>query len=143
MAALHQQYWIGRGKPGAFAEPFFGRFHHALIHRAAAGQSVDLMRIAAGDRIVGYLYNFVQDGWVAAYQSGFAFGPDADILRPGLVCHLMAIEHYRRAGRQRYDFLGGEARYKRSFADMEIALLWAEVRHKLPWQSRRAPVSSP
>ena len=36
---LHQRYWVGRGKPGAFAEPFFERFHRALIRRAAAGQS--------------------------------------------------------------------------------------------------------
>ncbi|MGE0419615.1 MAG: GNAT family N-acetyltransferase, partial [Acetobacteraceae bacterium] len=27
---LHQTTWQARGKPGAFAAPFFGRFHHAL-----------------------------------------------------------------------------------------------------------------
>jgi CelD/BcsL family acetyltransferase involved in cellulose biosynthesis len=142
LADLHQRYWTGRGKPGAFAEPFFGRFHHALLKRASDRQSVDLIRVKAGDRVAGYLYNFVHDGWVAAYQSGFDFGPDADRLRPGLVCHLMAIRHYAQAGMRRYDFLGGEARYKRSFANAEIPLVWLEVRHKLPWQSRRQPVSS-
>jgi CelD/BcsL family acetyltransferase involved in cellulose biosynthesis len=134
LAELHQLYWIGRGKPGAFAEPFFRRFHHALLHRAADRQSVDLIRVGAGERVVGYLYNFVHDGWVAAYQSGFDFGRDADRLRPGLICHLMAIQHYRRAGMRRYDFLGGEARYKRSLANAEIPLVWLDVRHKLPWQ---------
>ena len=142
LADFHQRYWAGRGKPGAFAEPFFGRFHHALLKRASERQSVDLIRISAGDRVVGYLYNFVHDGWVAAYQSGFDFGPDADRLRPGLICHLMAIRHYARAGMRRYDFLGGEARYKRSLANAEIPLVWLDVRHKLPWQSRRQAVSS-
>ena len=143
LADLHQRYWVSRGKAGAFAEPFFGRFHHALIRRAAAGQSIDLIRVSAGDRIVGYLYNFVHDGWVAAYQSGFDFGADADRLRPGMVCHLLAIEHYRRSGLRLYDFLGGEARYKRSLADGETALLWLQVRPKLPWQSgRRTAVPS-
>jgi CelD/BcsL family acetyltransferase involved in cellulose biosynthesis len=142
LADLHQSYWTGRGKPGAFAEPFFARFHHALLRRASQRQSVDLIRVSAGERIVGYLYNFVHDGWVAAYQSGFDFGPDADKLRPGLVCHLLAIQHYQRAGAHRYDFLGGEARYKRSLANAEALLLWLDVRHKLPWQSRRQPVSS-
>jgi CelD/BcsL family acetyltransferase involved in cellulose biosynthesis len=141
LADLHQRYWTGRGKPGAFAEPFFGRFHHALSRRASAGQSVDLIRVSAGSRIVGYLYNFVHRGWVTTYQSGFDFGPDADRLRPGLVCHLLAMRHYQRAGMHRYDFLGGEARYKRSLADAEVALLWLDVRHKLPWQSRRQAVS--
>ncbi|HEX4506183.1 MAG TPA: GNAT family N-acetyltransferase [Alphaproteobacteria bacterium] len=142
LAELHQAYWTGRGKPGAFAEPFFGRFHHALLTRASDRQSVDLIRVSAGDRVAGYLYNFVHDGWVAAYQSGFDFGPDADSLRPGLVCHLMAIRHYAQAGMRRYDFLGGEARYKRSLANAEIPLVWLDVRHKLPWQSRRQGVSS-
>jgi len=142
LADLHQQYWTGRGKPGAFAEPFFGRFHHALLNRASDRQSIDLIRVSAGDRVAGYLYNFVHDGWVAAYQSGFDFGPDADRLRPGLVCHLMAIQHYRQAGMRRYDFLGGEARYKRSLANAEIPLVWLDVRHKLPWQSSLQAVSS-
>jgi len=143
LAELHQRYWTGRGKPGAFTQPFFGRFHHALLRRAADRQSLDLIRISAGERVAGYLYNFVHDGWVAAYQSGFDFGPDADRLRPGLICHLMAIQHYAGAGMRRYDFLGGEARYKRSLANAEIPLVWLDVRHKLPWQSRRQAVSSP
>ena len=142
LADLHQRYWTARGKPGAFAEPFFARFHHDLPRRASRRQSVDLIRVRAGERIVGYLYNFVHDGWVAAYQSGFDFGPDADALRPGLVCHLLAIRHYSQAGMYRYDFLGGEARYKRSLANAEVPLLWLDVRHKLPWQSRHQPVSS-
>jgi CelD/BcsL family acetyltransferase involved in cellulose biosynthesis len=131
MKALHQRYWTARGKPGAFAEPFFERFHRALIRRPAGGQSVDLVRVGAGDRVVGYLYNLVHRGTVAAYQSGFDFGDDADRLRPGLVCHLLAIEHYRHAGMRCYDFLGGEARYKRGFANAETELLWLEVRPKL------------
>jgi CelD/BcsL family acetyltransferase involved in cellulose biosynthesis len=143
LADLHQLYWTGRGKPGAFAEPFFGRFHHALLRRPSDRQSVDVISVSTESRVVGYLYNLVHDGWVAAYQSGFDFGPDADALRPGLICHLLAIQHYQRTGARRYDFLGGEARYKRSFADAEVPLLWLDVRHKLPWQSGRQPVSSP
>ncbi len=128
LKVLHQHYWVGRGKPGAFAEPFFERFHRALIRRPGQGQSVDLIRVSAGDRTLGYLYNLVQDGWVAAYQSGFDFGPDADRLRPGLICHLLAAQHYRAASMRLYDFLGGEAQYKRSFADTETELLWLDVR---------------
>jgi CelD/BcsL family acetyltransferase involved in cellulose biosynthesis len=133
LKALHQRYWNGRGRPGAFAEPDFERFHRALSRRAGPGQSVDLIRVRAGGTVIGYLYNLVHHGVVAAYQSGFDFGEDAGRLRPGLVCHLLAIEHYRRAGMNRYDFLGGEARYKRGFSNAETELLWLEVRPKTPW----------
>jgi CelD/BcsL family acetyltransferase involved in cellulose biosynthesis len=131
LKSLHQRYWIGRGKPGAFAEPFFERFHRALIRRAGPSQQLDLIRFSAGGRIMGYLYNLVHRGWVAAYQSGFDFGADSDRLRPGLVCHLLAIEHYRKAGARLYDFLGGEARYKRSLANDETELVWLEARPRL------------
>jgi CelD/BcsL family acetyltransferase involved in cellulose biosynthesis len=142
LKTLHQRYWTGRGKPGAFAAPFFERFHRELIGRPGPGQSVDLIRVTAGSHVVGYLYNFVHRGWVAAYQSGFDFGLDADRLKPGLVCHLLAMEHYRQAGMQAYDFLGGEARYKRTFANAETELLWLEVRHKSPWLFGRRRASS-
>jgi CelD/BcsL family acetyltransferase involved in cellulose biosynthesis len=142
LKTLHQRYWTGRGKPGAFAEPFFERFHRELIGRPGAGQAVDLIRVTAGTHVVGYLYNFVHRGWVAAYQSGFDFSQDADRLKPGMVCHLLAMEHYRQAGMQAYDFLGGEARYKRTFANAETELLWLEVRHKSPWPFGRRRVSS-
>jgi len=138
LKALHQTYWTGRGKPGAFAEPFFERFHRALIARVSSGQSADLIRIRAGERTVGYLYNLVHGGWVAAYQSGFDFGPDADELRPGLICHLLAIGHYRAAGMRIYDFLAGEARYKRSLANAESELLWLQA-NRQRWIRPRHP----
>ena len=50
-------------------------------------------------------------------------------------------EHYRRAGMRFYDFLGGDARYKRGFANAETELLWLEVRHKSPWHFGRRAVS--
>ena len=53
LADLHQRYWVGRGKPGAFSEPVFGRFHHTLLRRPSDRQSVDLIRVTAGEKIVG------------------------------------------------------------------------------------------
>lgn len=141
LKTLHQRYWTGRGRPGAFTEPFFERFHRALLGRAGPDQSVDLVRVKAGARVIGYLYNLVHRGWVAAYQSGIDYGPDAERLRPGLICHLLAIDHYRPAGMRVYDFLGGEARYKRSFANRDRDLLWLEARPVSPWLAlgRRSP----
>jgi len=143
LKVLHQRYWTGRGKPGAFAEPFFERFHRALIHRAGPGQSVDLIKVTAGTHVVGYLYNFVHRGWVAAYQSGFGFGAEVERLKPGMVCHLLAMEHYRQAGMRTYDFLGGEARYKRTFANAETELFWLEIRHRSPWLFGRRKAAPP
>ena len=61
-----------------------------------------------------------------SYQSGYHPGPD-NRHHPGLVMHYLAIERAMRAGFQVYDFLAGEARYKRSLAAPGEALLWCRL----------------
>lgn len=141
LAALHQRYWTARGRPGAFADPAFGRFHRGLIERGLPRGEVDLLRIAAGESVIGYLYNFVHRGHVLAYQSGFDYAGASDPhAKPGLTCHRLAIDFYRARGMRRYDFLAGEDRYKRSFGNGEIAMHWVEFlpRFSLPWLGARA-----
>lgn len=120
---LHQACWTARGQPGAFANPFFTAFHSRLIRTALPDRQVELARISAADGVLGYLYNFRQGGHVYSYQSGFDYPPD-NRLKPGLVCHRLAIEHSLSAGATVYDFLAGDARYKRSLATHGAQLLW-------------------
>lgn len=127
LAALHQARWTARGLPGAFAEPAFRQFHQALIARALPRGEVDLLRISAGSRLIGYLYNLRSGGHVHAYQGGFDYS-DADGQRkPGLTCHHLAIEASLAAGATRYDFLAGDDRYKRDLSDAETTLYWAAL----------------
>ncbi len=127
LAELHQGRWTARSRPGAFADPRLLRFHRALIARALPRGEVDLLRISAGPRAIGYLYNFRFAGRVYAYQGGFDYsGADAQ-LKPGLICHLLAIEDALGAGAERYDFLAGDDRYKRELANAETMLFWAEL----------------
>ena len=127
---LHQRTWTGRGRPGAFAEPFFERFHRRLIRAAFADGGVDLLHIAAGERDVGYLYNLVRDGQVYAYQSGFAYDADAR-LKPGLVSHGLAVAHYLAGDARTYHFMAGADRYKLSLANDSLDLDWIVV-----WRGR-------
>ncbi len=79
----------------------------------------------AGERIIGYLYNFRHNGRVYAYQSGFA---DADPReRPGVVAHALAIRHALGSGLRVYDFMAGRNRLKESFATSCEPMLWQVV----------------
>jgi CelD/BcsL family acetyltransferase involved in cellulose biosynthesis len=127
MAALHQATWQRRGQPGAFAEASFRRFHRRLIERAMPNREVDLLRIAAGDAVIGYLYNFRFRGRVASYQSGFDYDAAGAHQKPGLTCHHLAIEMYRSEGMDSYDFLAGESRYKASLSHACTPLYWLEL----------------
>jgi CelD/BcsL family acetyltransferase involved in cellulose biosynthesis len=135
LAALHQASWIRRGRPGAFANPHLVRFHRALIERGLPRGEVALLRIAAGGPTVGYLYNFEFRGGVLAYQSGFDYAGAGKHQKPGLTCHHQAIRDAAARGIDSYDFLAGEDRYKRTLANAETLLHWAEI--GAGWSVRR------
>ena len=121
MAELHVASWEGRTARNAFTNPHFRPFHRALIERALPAGRIDMLRIHAGDREIGYLYNFAADGWVMAYQAGLTPPPD-NRWKPGLVCHAAAIAFCLERGDRIYDFLAGPARYKSSLANCEVPM---------------------
>lgn len=113
LKSLHQAYWRQKGRGGAFANPFFERFHRSLIADRFACGEIQLLRIRAGTEPIGYLYNLLLDGHVCNYQSGFVYS-DKNSVKPGFVSHYLAILHNLRAGARLYDFLASDDRYKRS-----------------------------
>ena len=123
LEVLHTSSWRQRGKTGAFSDPGFRDFHRRLIAASFAEGLPDLLRLRAGEAVLGYLYTLRWRGIAAAYQSGFRFEEDAQA-RPGLVAHLLAMRLYRSEGLSTYRFLAGEARYKTSLATGQDELLW-------------------
>ena len=120
---LHDAHWQARGKEGAFPSEFTRNFHDRLVRDAVARAEVQMLRVTAGDDVVGYLYNFVRDGHVCFYQSGFNYSEDSK-LRPGLVCHYLAVMHNLKVDNRIYDFLAGPQRYKQSLSDVELKMYW-------------------
>lgn len=127
MAALHQARWTRRGQSGCFAEPFFGRFHRALIATALPRGEVALWRVSNNEKTIGVLYNFAYRNRMLAYQSGFAYADASGAAKPGLTCHHAAIRRAMVEELHFYDFLAGDDRYKRSLSDAAYAQAWIEA----------------
>ncbi len=127
LARFHQMTWTSRGKPGAFADPAFMRFHQALIARGVPRGEIDLLCVDAGEQVIGFLYNFVFRGRVSSYQSGFDYAAAGRHQKPGLTCHCAAIAMYRADGAKIYDFLAGDDRYKANLSNAATTLHWADV----------------
>jgi CelD/BcsL family acetyltransferase involved in cellulose biosynthesis len=125
LVALHRRAWADRGQAGAFL-PFVHAFHQRLIDRRFETGEIQLLRVRAGDTTIGCLYNLVWQGAVLFYQSGLVYETDGK-LKPGLLCHALAIEHAAAAGHRRYDFLGGDSRYKQSLATDARPLIWVRI----------------
>jgi CelD/BcsL family acetyltransferase involved in cellulose biosynthesis len=125
MKELHCASWERRGRAHSFSSGFFEPFHRRLIGRSFAEGGTQLLKACAGDRVLGYLYNFRLGNRVYAYQSGF---DDADRReRPGIVTHALAIRHAFRSGAGVYDFMAGRNRLKESFATRCEPMLWQTV----------------
>jgi CelD/BcsL family acetyltransferase involved in cellulose biosynthesis len=136
LVRLHQARWSRRGQPGAFAHPAVLDFHAALIRTAAPRGEAEILSATAAGEEVGYLYNFRHGDRVFCYQSGFVPAPDSR-LKPGLVCHALAVELYRAEGVATYDLLAGPARYKSTLAPRGGQMLhWATLYEARSWQGR-------
>ena len=127
LEALHQASWTARGQPGAFAAPFFARFHRALIAHGWPRGEIDLFHVTAGAHTIGFLYNFRYQRRSLAYQSGFDYAIAGKYGKPGLTCHHQAIRFIQAWGGERYEFLAGDDRYKRSLSDGAGTLHWITV----------------
>lgn len=123
---LHIARWRARGKPSGFDNPVFEPFLTELIRFGVPKGTVDVLRLWAGEKTIGYLVNFRHRNAVLNYTSGFAYA-DHPKLKPGLVAHLLAIEEAYANGAARYDFLAGAARYKDSLSTSAEELLWLRV----------------
>jgi CelD/BcsL family acetyltransferase involved in cellulose biosynthesis len=123
---LHQRWWGRRGKPGAFASAWFAGFHRSLIERRFEAGEIQLIRVRCGDETIGCLYNFVWNGTVSFYQSGFRMEDD-NRLKPGFVCHTEAVRHNAARGHAAYDFMASFDEYKVRMATHQRELVWARV----------------
>lgn len=113
----------GRHSDNAWDDGGFRAFAEALVARGLTTGEVELLRITAGDALLGYLLNFVYRGRAMNYQSAFA-PPLTSKAKPGLMCHAAAVNRYANAGLLLYSLLAGKDRYKQSLATGHETLEW-------------------
>lgn len=129
LVTLHQAYWTARGRRGAFGCAFMQTFHRAHLSLAVASGEAEVLRVRTPEGVLGYLYNLRSVSYTCNYQSGFRYSADGR-LKPGLVCHALAMARDADRGTKHYDFLLGGSQYKRSLANQEREML--QVRLKRP-----------
>lgn len=123
IAELHQQKWQ---LESGFNNPVFSSFHNRLVEKNFGHGVIQLCGIYLNGRLLAGLYNFVYNNTVLFYLSGIVQEKD-NRLKIGLAVHAMCIQQHLDAGKDSYDFMGGEMRYKKSLSnthyDLGIAVL--------------------
>ena len=129
LSELHQVYWQARGLPGAFASDFARRFHNSVVRNGWPRNTVQIVKIVAGESVVGYAYNFRKGRVLYNYQTGMKSEEDSK-LKPGLVCHALIAADACDKGLGTYDLLAGGSHYKRSLTNAEGRMTWAVVQKR-------------
>jgi CelD/BcsL family acetyltransferase involved in cellulose biosynthesis len=152
LIALHSQRWKSKEQAGAFQANRVKEYHENLID-ALFPPSLIAFRVKQGERTIGCLFAFVEDGHVLGYKSGIDLSADIKNLVPGLVTHVLFMEQCMRRGYKQYDFLAGEAEYQAQLSNTENNLTWAAAQRgprmwlidkaRPPFQLTRKLVTTP
>ena len=122
IARQHIAQWRDTQWGSGFDNPAFVTFHQALFSQPQV--EITELKLISGER--AFLYNFLYRNTLYFYLSCVPKLADNKI-KVGLVLHWMAMEHYAERGVTDYDFLAGDARYKRSMSDEAYELRSLEV----------------
>lgn len=114
LEALHETRWSDAGQAGAFASERFKGFHHAYARVLLEAGRLELKWLVVGAEPVAIQYNFLGRDKVYFYQSGRIMDAPGNI-RIGIVMHVLSIQEAMARGCAEFDFMGGDAEYKRRF----------------------------
>jgi len=123
----HKLRWSDQ-KSG-FKNPLFIRFHESLITHKFESGCVDILKVQINNKVICYLYNLIYKDTVYFYLSGIEYSND-NRLKPGLLSHSLAIAHYAKRGYKKYDFMGGEGRYKKSLSNHRSSMIISNFRRR-------------
>lgn len=131
LIANHQARWASAGEAGAFASKRFQHFHRRLISRVLTKGQIALVRVTAGETLVGIFYGFIENGVIYHYQWGLPQFEDRS-LSPGFVTGYKVMEDAAAWGLAELNWLAGDSRFKREMSNSTRTLLWAE-KGMSPW----------
>lgn len=117
IAHLHQIQWQHSQWGSGFNNDKFVEFHQKLITEP---NSV-VVKLMLDEQPLAYGYYLCCNDKVDFYLSAMKKSKDNRI-KVGLVLHWLAMEHFFEQGARVYDFLAGDARYKRSLSNIEYEM---------------------
>jgi len=113
LAELHNHRWeAGDGQPGVFSKPRFVSFHQEYMPRLLEQGGLELLWLVAKGKPVAAQYQIMANGKAYYYQCGRRIDVPHRV-RPGIFLLSLAIQEAIGKGLREFDFLGGDAQYKR------------------------------
>lgn len=133
LGIFHTKRWNSVGVAGSFANPIWVNFHKGVIKEGFDRGEIQLLKVSAGNNAIGYVYSFIWRGTAYMLQTGFA-QEDDNVRRSGFVSHCLAMQYNSTHGVDVYDYMCGDAEYKKVLGEMQPALVWGTFGKKR-WQA--------
>lgn len=116
----HKARWADTKDGSGFDNKKFISFHSSLIVNDP--EHIHVLSLYAGKKIVGIGYYFSNDEKIYFYCSGINHDIATNSIKPGLMFHVCAMRHFAECGYKTYDFLAGDAQYKRSLSEFSYPM---------------------
>jgi hypothetical protein len=126
MVGYHRQRWNAVGKPGVFASHRFTEFHRDLISALVPSGRAVMIRARQQNRVLGILYLMIEDNRLLYYQAGLP--EHQSKLSLGNVTQYLTMLEGARRGYDAFDFMAGDAQYKRVLSTHHNTLYWVKWR---------------
>ncbi|MDB5338177.1 MAG: hypothetical protein JWN70_3796 [Planctomycetaceae bacterium] len=126
MVGYHQARWKAAGRPGVFSSDRFRDFHRDLIASLVPQQRAVLVRARQGSRVLGILYLLIEQNRLWYYQGGLPEYRSKHSL--GNVTQYLSMLEGARRGYDAFDFLAGDAQYKRVLSTHHNVVYWIRWR---------------
>jgi CelD/BcsL family acetyltransferase involved in cellulose biosynthesis len=126
LAELSRKRWAEAARRSIFCSSRFVAFHRLLIGKCFDLGRIQLMRVTAGEQVIGVVYNLVHLRKVCFYQCGYSYSAEKR-LSPGRATLALVIQQCLNAGYDDFDFLSGESKYKESMATGSRSMVWATL----------------
>jgi CelD/BcsL family acetyltransferase involved in cellulose biosynthesis len=113
---LHELRWSGRYDGSGYAEPVSRRAMHDAVVRLGARDGYRIVTLELDRRPIAFLSFFVISRTAVGHRT--AFDPAFGAYSPGALVFFDAFAACEAEGVTRFEFGGGDDRYKRSLADV-------------------------
>jgi hypothetical protein len=120
IAKIHINRWDKTNEGSGFTNPSFQKFHRLITSDKGHGIA-EVSVLSLNKKPIGYLLNYIYKNKVYFYLSALTTFEENKI-KVGMTLHTKAIQHYIDIGIYNYDFLGGDARYKKSLSNNKYIL---------------------
>ena len=117
LATMHRIQWGHTREGSGFNNSYFTQHHMTLLEES---DFFELVEVKGGETVLGCAINFLFDKTVYFYCSGINHQISTKHIKPGYSMHSILMEFYRKQGFERYDFMGGDAQYKKSLSDTQV-----------------------